>query len=45
MIYIKFNLNIPKELHKKFKKHCVDKEITMTNAILECIEKLTKENK
>jgi len=38
------NLKIDEELLKKFKKHCIDKNCTMTSKIIDFIEEELKSN-
>ncbi len=37
---IRLNFNIDNDLHKKFKKYCIDEEKSMTKILTEIIKKM-----
>jgi len=40
----KINFNLKNDLHKRFKKHCVDRDKSMTDVFIEMIKKELKSN-
>jgi len=43
--FFKFSMNVPKALHREFRKICFLKEIDMRQVLLEAISEFVKKNK
>ncbi|HHR6038813.1 plasmid partition protein ParG [Providencia sp.] len=41
----KLQMNMPEELHKRFKLECLSKEVDMTSVVIELIEGWLEDNK